>query len=286
MAGGHKSNGFKTEHGRMTIVGAQTSNGALCFSPVLPGEREEDWLTILNGVRERIQPADRLEEEVVFNLAMALWQSRRLHRYEKAATHRQMKDVAKDESLFGDGDAMMRILSRGVDSTKAELAVMEKALGLIGAVALVGADEPLSREDGLLLLGLAVQLVLKGKTVKEAFSGLPEDGWTWSVVRENLSELCEAAGKGLPWLLKTLHAEVMEELAGLRKTLEDGVRSIEANYALKDGETERLLLYHARVQNRIAKWLSLLAQSKADRLGLTITQPLDSNGENGDAALD
>ena len=90
-------------------------------------------------------------------------------------------------------------------------------------------DESLNKEDGELVLQLAARLVLKGKTVEQAFSGLPEDSWTWSVVRENLSLLCEAAGKSLPWLLKTLHAEVMEDLAGLRKTLEDGVRSIEAN---------------------------------------------------------
>ena len=51
MAGGHKSNGFTTERGRLTIVGARTSNGALCFSPVLPGEREEDWLAVLGGDR-------------------------------------------------------------------------------------------------------------------------------------------------------------------------------------------------------------------------------------------
>ena len=131
--------------------------------------------------------------------------------------------------------------------------------------------------------------MLKGKSVEQAFSGLPEEGWTWSVVRENLSQLCEAAGKSLPWLLKTLHADILEGLASLRKTLEDGVRAIEANYALKDGETERLLLYHARVQNRVAKWLSMLAQSKADRLGLNLVEPLEqisSNGENGDAALE
>jgi hypothetical protein len=286
MAGGHKSNGFKTERGRLTIVGAQTSNGALCFSPVLPGEREENWHALLDGVRQRIQPADRLEEEMVFNLAMALWQSRRLCRYEKAATHNQIENSAKEDSLFGGSDAMTQLLERGVESVKAELAVMEKALGLIGTVGFAGDDESLSKEDGELLLQLAARLVLKGKSVEQAFSGLPEDGWTWSVVRENLSLLCEAVGKSLPWLLQTLHALVMEELATLRKTLEEGVRSIEANYALKDGETERLLLYHARVQNRIAKWLSLLAQSKADRLGLTITQPLESNGENGDAALE
>jgi hypothetical protein len=285
MAGGHKSNGFTTERGRITIVGARTSNGATCFSPVLPGEREEDWLAVLGGVRERIQPADRLEEEMVFNLAMALWQSRRLHRYEKAATHRQIEEASG--YVLGDGDAMALLLARGAESLKAELAVMEKALGLIGALAFAGDDEPIEREDGLLLLRLAVDLVLKGKNVEQAFSGLPEEGWTWRIVRENLSELCEVSGKSMPWLLKTLHSHTLEELTSLRKTLEDGLRGIEANYVLKDGEAERLFLYFARLQNRVAKWLSLLAQSKADRLGLTITQPLESNGgNNSDGALD
>ena len=284
MAKGQQSNGYTTDHGRLTIVGAQTSNGALCFTPVLPGEREEDWLALLGGVRERIQPADRLEEEMVFNLTMALWQSRRLHRYEKAATHRQIEEASRD--VFDDRDAIALLLARGVESVRVELGTMEKALGLIGAVAFAGDDESLSKEDGELVLQLAARLVLNGKSVEQAFSGLPEDSWTWSVVRENLSLLCEAASKSLPWLLKTLHAFVIEELSGLRRTLEDGVRSIETNYTLKDGEFERLVLYHARVQNRIAKWLSLLAQSKADRLGLTITQPLDSNGADGDGAFE
>jgi hypothetical protein len=71
---------------------------------------------------------------MVFNLAMALWLSRRFHRYEKVATHRQMKEAAKDERLFGDGDGMMRILTRGLESVKTELAVMEKVLGLIETV--------------------------------------------------------------------------------------------------------------------------------------------------------
>jgi hypothetical protein len=280
MAGGHKSGGFKTERGRLTIVNAAVSNGATSFTPTLPGELESDWRALLEGLNQRIQPADRLEEEMVFNLAMALWQARRLHRYEKAVTRQQIEEASSDV-LFDDRDAMALLLARGVESVKAELSVMEKAFALIGSVALAGDDEPLSKEDGELVLQLAARLVLKGKSVEQAFNGLPEDGWSWATARENLNALCEAAGKSLPWLLKTLHAEVMEELAGLRKTLEDGVRSIEANYALKDGETERLLLYHSRVQNRIAKWLSLLAQSKADRLGLTITQPLEGNGENG-----
>jgi hypothetical protein len=172
MGGGHKSNGYTTDRGRLTIVGAQTSNGALCFTPVLDGEREEDWLALFNGVRDRIQPVDRLEEEMVFNLAIALWQSRRLHRYEKAATHRQIEEASG--YVLGDGDAMAQLLERGVESIKAELAVMEKVLGLFGALTFAGNDESLEREDGLLLLRLAVDLVLKGKNVSRRSAGCPK----------------------------------------------------------------------------------------------------------------
>lgn len=129
--------------------------------------------------------------------------------------------------------------------------------------------------------------MLKDKSVEQAFSGLPEDGWTWSVVQGNLTELCQAANKSMSWLLKVLHNYVLEEVATLRKTLEEGLRGLETNYTLANGETERLLLYHSRVQNRVAKWLALLGQSKADRLGLVMVQPSESNnGENGDAALE
>jgi hypothetical protein len=148
----------------LTIVNAAVCNGATSFTPILPGELKTDWRALLEGISQRIQPADRLEEEMVFNLAMVLWQSRRLHRYEKAATHRQMENAAKEESLFGDGDALTQLLSCGVESVKCELGAMEKALGLIGAVALAGDDESLEREDGELVLQLAARLVLKCKS--------------------------------------------------------------------------------------------------------------------------
>jgi hypothetical protein len=287
---GQQKHGPKTENGRLSIAQIHVTTGVGCFSPVLPAEREADWLAILDGVRERIRPADRLEEEMVYNLAMALWQSRRLDRYEKAATHRQIEEAADGRDFFGsNSDAMSQLLARGVESVKAEFGVMEHALGLVGAVAFARDDESLSRQDGELLLGLAVELVLKGKTtVREAFDCLPEDGWTYQIVRTNLTELCEVAGKSMTWLLKALSDRVLEQLASLRETLEEGVRSIETNYILRDGETERLLLYHSRIQNRIAKWLSLLAQSKADRLGLTLVEPveLNVNGVNGDGALE
>jgi len=95
--------------------------------------------------------------------------------------------MAKEQGLFGDGDAMIQVLSREVESLKAELSMMDKALGLIGAVAFASGDEPLSKEDGLLLWRLAVDVALKGKSVEQAFSEFPEEGWTWSVVQENLT---------------------------------------------------------------------------------------------------
>src|SRR4029077_5642493 len=101
------------------------------------------------------------------------------HKYERAATQKQLDDVAKEESLFGDDDAMMQVLSRGVESLKTELCIMGKALGLVGGVVVAGEDESLEKEDGLLLLRLAVELVLNGKTVEQCFTGLPECSWTW-----------------------------------------------------------------------------------------------------------
>jgi hypothetical protein len=65
----HKS-GPRTTSGRLSIINANVVNGARCFSPVLPGETEVDWLAVLRGVRTRIQPADRLEEEMTYHLAL------------------------------------------------------------------------------------------------------------------------------------------------------------------------------------------------------------------------
>jgi hypothetical protein len=287
MSAGHNKYGPQTSRGRVSIIHANVTNGAVCFSPILPGENEADWLALSDGINARFPPEDRFDEELNFGLAMAFWQERRLQRYVKAATCRQIEAASTDVFEHA-SDAMTQLLKRGVESFKAELGAFEKALGLVGSVAFAGDEESLEREDGLLVLQLAAHLVLKGKSVEQAFSGLPEDSWTWSVVRENLSELCDASGKTMPWLLKSLHSHVLEELAGLRQTLEEGLRGIEANYLLKDGEAERMLLYSARIQNRIAKSLRLIGEARAERKGLVYMRPaeVDGNGDNGDGTFD
>ena len=125
MSAGQAKNGPRTgprtERGRISIINANVINGSRCFVPVLPGESEIAWRELLDGVRARIQPADRLEEEMVYHLSLSFWQALRLHKYEKTATHKQLEDAAKDESLFGHSDAMTQLLERGVESVKAVL---------------------------------------------------------------------------------------------------------------------------------------------------------------------
>jgi hypothetical protein len=80
-------NGPQTARGKVSIIHANVITGVRCFSPVLPGESEHEWQTHLSGLQTRFAPADTLEEEMVFQLAISFWQARRLSRYEKAATY-------------------------------------------------------------------------------------------------------------------------------------------------------------------------------------------------------
>jgi hypothetical protein len=75
------NNGHKTERGRLTIIGAQTSNGSRTFSPVLWGiETQEDWDTHLAGIQASLSPVGHLESELAYKVALTLRQWHRLDR--------------------------------------------------------------------------------------------------------------------------------------------------------------------------------------------------------------
>jgi len=84
MSAGQAKNGPRTgprtARGRVSIINANVINGARCFVPVLEGESETAWRELLDGIRARIQPADCLEEEMVYHLSLSLWQALRLHK--------------------------------------------------------------------------------------------------------------------------------------------------------------------------------------------------------------
>src|SRR5262249_13539868 len=112
MSTGQAKYGPQTSRGRVSIIHANVTNGAVCFSPILPGENESDWLALSDGINARFPPLDRFDEELNFNLAIGFWQERRLQRYVKALTHIQIEQAAGDILNHETGDAMMLLLER------------------------------------------------------------------------------------------------------------------------------------------------------------------------------
>ena len=100
MTNGHKSNGVTTERGRLTIIGAGTSNGAQSFSPVLPGiETQEEWDEHLAGIQAGLSPVGHLESELAYKVALTVRQWHRLDRCERAATLQQWRKPLKNLSV-------------------------------------------------------------------------------------------------------------------------------------------------------------------------------------------
>src|SRR5215470_3887435 len=97
MPKGCQSNGFTSAKGRLTIVGAQTSNGSRSFTPVLPGlETQADWDEHLARVQASLAPGNYLEEQLSYKVALTLRQWDRLDRYERATLIRSMEDGSDD----------------------------------------------------------------------------------------------------------------------------------------------------------------------------------------------
>jgi hypothetical protein len=111
---GPLSNGAKTERGRLTIVKANVSNGTRCFSPVLPGETEQEWLADLDGIRASLAPTNYHEEELCRNIALTYWQARRVHKYERAQLRQQMEE----EPSYSGGAEMAEVIEAGLETMK------------------------------------------------------------------------------------------------------------------------------------------------------------------------
>ena len=79
MPKGCHSNGFTSDRGRLTIIGAKTSNGSRSFTPVLPGiEFQADWDAHLARVQASLAPGNYLEEQLAYKIALTLQQWHRL----------------------------------------------------------------------------------------------------------------------------------------------------------------------------------------------------------------
>ena len=174
------NNGHKTERGRLTIIGAQTSNGARTFAPVLPGiETQEDWDAHLAGIRSSLSPVGHLESELAYKVALALRQWHRLDRYERAATVQAMEEAAQEP--IG-GDEVQTVMEAGVQALKERSMLAGRLIELATACPIMELNAPIAPSDGRLLLCAAFTGELKKKAnVEEPLFEEPPH-WTWGAV--------------------------------------------------------------------------------------------------------
>ena len=182
MPKGQRSDGFTSERGRLTIIGAGVSNGAESFSPVLPGiETKEEWESHLAGIQDSLSPVGHLESELAYKVAPTLRRWHRLDRYERAATVQAMEEAVQEP--FG-GDEVQTVMEAGVQALKERSALAGRLIELATACPSMEPSAPIAPPDGRLLLCAAFsgELKKKAKLEEPPFDEPPH--WTWGVVQE------------------------------------------------------------------------------------------------------
>jgi len=282
MPKGRQSNGFTTDRGRLTIIGAGTSNGAQSFSPVLPGiETQADWDLHLARIQASLSPGNYLEEQLSYKVALTLQQWHRLDRYERASLVHSMEDGGDNFFLHSDDSARQLVMEAGVATLKERSALASRLIELASQAISMAPEEPIAPPDGRLLLAAAFTSEAKGKVDGESpFDDPPQ--WTWGIVQEGLTELGKATGKSVEKLLLAVCKQATEQRQEALEALEQGVPQLER--CLVHSGTPLIHEYHSKVLGRLAKLLNLYGQSQAARLGLNVIQPAlaHQNGENED----
>jgi hypothetical protein len=278
MAGGHKSNGYTTERGRLTIIGAQTTNGSRCFSPVLPGiETQAGWDRHLAGVKGTLCPGSYIEEWVAYQVALTMRQKDRLNIYARASITRTMEEGREWE--HGDENARLLVMEVGVHALKERSVVATHLIELATVAMSMAADLPIAPADGRLLWSAAFSTEARSQAGGDPPFDEPHE-WTWGALQEGLTQLSKAAGKSVEKILLSVCKQVAEQRQEALEALEEGVPQLER--CLVHSGTALTEEYDTKVQNRLAKWLSLYGQLRAARLGLDLVQPIEANGANGD----
>src|SRR6516165_8440268 len=148
MPKGRQSNGFTTDRGRLTIIGAGTSNGAQSFSPVLPGiETQADWDAHLARIQASLSPGNYLEEQLSYKVALTLQQWHRLDRYERVSLVRSMED-GSDDVFHHDETARRLVMQAGVHALTESSALATHILELASSAMSMASEQPIAPPDG------------------------------------------------------------------------------------------------------------------------------------------
>jgi hypothetical protein len=279
-ANGRKSNGPKTSNGKQICALASLEHGIRSWTPVLPGEIEADWTSLLNGCREAYRPVGLPEEQIVFNIAMSFLQMHRLHRREKEVSLERMKvdafsDIEK-EHLAQQIDAILD--GKGAE-LRLEITVLDDLIANLETLSNDSAEPSLGEDDAQLLLDWIVQINVPRKHLRQGESIVtpPSEGWTRGSMREAIGELANALSKSTEALVNNTIGRATEKRDEKRAKLQTAWHYIEHD-SLPKPETATLLnLYDRRLLNNLTRLYNLLERMQASRLGKPIvpTLPLD-----------
>lgn len=285
---GRHSAGAKTKAGKLSILTANVSNGARCWTPVLPTESKQEWQQRLDGITASLSPGSYLEEQLARQAALILQQWDRLHRYDKIKTVHEMREFLADPftESGGHGEAAMALLETGVGAVREQLNRIERLQALLEFMPAADPQKPIADSDARLILESAIALCTKAANGEAPFSEL-EQPWTWGAVISGLAELASDCRKSSEALYEALCSLVQNERQRLSVMLKEGPMLLERR--LVHNGTALSNEHHTKVLGRLVKLLALYGQAQAARLGLNIVQQepdleLSDAGGNGEEA--
>jgi hypothetical protein len=279
-ANGQKSNGAKTADGKLARALAPLEHGIRSWSPCLPGETEEAWTHLLEGCRDSLRPVGVLEEELVYQIAITLLQTRRLHRREREISLEHMKvDCFSPLEKEHVGEQIDAILDGRGAELRLEISFFDNLIATLEALSNDSSEVRLGDDDakGLLNWILEVNVSQKHLRSKEPIITTPSEGWTVGSIRKALGELAAALSKSVESIVAATLERVTEERDEKRQKLRTAWHFVERD-SLPKPETAALLnIYDRRLLNNLTRLYNLLERLQSSRLGKPIlsTIPLD-----------
>lgn len=278
---GAKSSGAKTPTGILSRALAQTTHGIKAWTPVLPTEREEDWVELRDGIDEDWQPVGRTEQELTYCLSLAFWQRRRLYRHEKELVLRNAKEETNSYSWGPRDDdeegelSSPSIWNGGQAALRKEIAVCETVLTLLQILSHEPDTVAVHTADALLLAERILMVVLKKGDPVPTLSE-PTEGWTAGTIRELVAELASDCGKKPQGILGVVYREAKECLESMQGQLDQVLHHVEQSSlpaGYQNHDSSRLWDYDRRHLNTIIRVIHELERLRAARQGQAVAPP-------------
>jgi len=276
---GAKSSGAKASEGILSRALAQTTHGIKAWTPVLPTEREEDWVELRGGIDEDWNPVGRTEEELTYCLSMAFWQRRRLYRHEKELIIRNAKEDAEgflSDHYDEDGNEVSALApslwNGGQALVRKEIALCETVLVMLQMLDQEPDTAPVHGADALLVVERILLCVLKRDDPLPTLSE-PSDGWTVGAIRELVNELATDCGKKPAAILAVVRRKANESLQSMRGELIHQLEHASVPAGYQNHDAARLWDYDRRHLNTVIRVIHELQRLQAIRRGQPVAPP-------------